>query len=997
LADSTSGSEQRASVSVPDHHLLACIGRGSYGEVWLARNVMGTYRAVKIVYRAAFEHARPFEREFNGIQKFEPISRSHDGFVDVLQIGRTDDYFYYVMELADDVVTGQQIDPATYEPKTLRSQVQGRKPLRFEQCVELGLSLTAALSHLHGHGLIHRDIKPSNIIFVNGIPKLADIGLVAEQSEAKSFVGTEGFIPPEGPGTPQADIYSLGKVLYEIATGKDRHEFPTLPTLLGDSATDAHLLELNTVFLKACQTDTKARYQKATQMRDDLLLLQSGRSVKRAQAVEKRLLLVTRAGVIALLGAAIAVLGVYWISRLAKREAALRQEARRNLYASQMVLAFQALDQGHFGRVRELLNQWRPAGGVAFRGWEWRYLFSQTREDALITLRGHANGVTVLALFPDGRRLASASKDGTVRLWDLERRQTLAILPQSQSEFVSAMALSPDGHVLATGCDDGTFRLWNVDTKETFYVVTNRALNGLRFSPDGKLLATADQQSYRLFNVETRQVVDVLSASPDEFKAEMAFSADGQTLAVGQRDGEVLLWNVAEHRKEFVLSPSEMPQALERSIVAVSFSPDGRSLAASGIDGLRVWNLASRQCVARMTNFSFWTGSAAFSPDGAKLAVAQADQVVRLYDTTDWHELAALRGHTFEIWWVLFTSDGQRIITAGKEGDIKVWSANPQVAAPCVLSFAGQPSQARIGTSQLPAGQPASPILLTALYSDGETVLAIDADHMFSELNMTTFAFGQRSAWPSENTEVLTALLASLRSAQRGSVNSSLVARDILRRRQRVDLSSQISPESLVAGSSGGRWVAAKNNAGTIDLWNLDLTNRVGSFHRLSSSMTALNVSSDGQTVAAGYFNGTLQIWHAATAGAVTIPMAHQDPIQAIAFSPDNRLMATTSYDPYVKLWSVPNHRELARLGGQMFVFTSVAFSPDQKRLAAGGGDGTVTLWDLSSQAPQEVARLKGHNESVSAVAFKNDGDTLVSLSADQLRVWRAAAWSDIP
>src|SRR5215510_1466209 len=97
---------------IRDHELIRRIGQGSYGEVWLARNVMGTYRAVKIVYRAAFEHARPFEREFNGIQKFEPISRSHDGFVDVLQIGRTTEYFYYVMELADDVVTGQELDPA---------------------------------------------------------------------------------------------------------------------------------------------------------------------------------------------------------------------------------------------------------------------------------------------------------------------------------------------------------------------------------------------------------------------------------------------------------------------------------------------------------------------------------------------------------------------------------------------------------------------------------------------------------------------------------------------------------------------------------------------------------------------------------------------------------------------------------------------------------------------------------------------------------------------
>src|SRR5262249_4786092 len=89
---------------VPEHELLRPIGRGAYGEVWLARNRTGTYRAVKVVYRDSFSDELPYEREFKGIQKFEPISRSHDGFVDVLQIGRDDQagYFYYVMELADD-------------------------------------------------------------------------------------------------------------------------------------------------------------------------------------------------------------------------------------------------------------------------------------------------------------------------------------------------------------------------------------------------------------------------------------------------------------------------------------------------------------------------------------------------------------------------------------------------------------------------------------------------------------------------------------------------------------------------------------------------------------------------------------------------------------------------------------------------------------------------------------------------------------------------------
>src|SRR5436190_2143583 len=91
----------KARTSVPDHALLKQIGVGSYGEVWLARSAIGTLRAVKIVCRETFWHDHPFDREFKGIQKFEPISRSHEGMVDILQIGRGEGYFYYVMELAD--------------------------------------------------------------------------------------------------------------------------------------------------------------------------------------------------------------------------------------------------------------------------------------------------------------------------------------------------------------------------------------------------------------------------------------------------------------------------------------------------------------------------------------------------------------------------------------------------------------------------------------------------------------------------------------------------------------------------------------------------------------------------------------------------------------------------------------------------------------------------------------------------------------------------------
>jgi len=127
--------------------------------------------------------------------------------------------------------------------------------------------------------LTHRDIKPANIIFVCGVPKLADIGLVAVSGQ-RSFVGTEGYVPPEGPGTAQADLYSLGKVLYEISTGQDRRQFPDLPPNLKEWPDQAAVLELNEVLLRACARDARLRYQSAAEMRDELGLLQRGQSLK---------------------------------------------------------------------------------------------------------------------------------------------------------------------------------------------------------------------------------------------------------------------------------------------------------------------------------------------------------------------------------------------------------------------------------------------------------------------------------------------------------------------------------------------------------------------------------------------------------------------------------------------------------------------------------------------------------------------------------------------
>ena len=258
---------------IPEHILLRQIGQGSYGDIWIARNTFGEFRAVKIIYRDRFEDDRPYERELNGIQQVEPITRKHAGLVDILQIGRTDDYFYYIMEIADDA--GQpQINAENYRPKTLSTEISRRGRIPLEEVIRIGRKLSQALAFMHEKKLVHRDIKLSNVIYVEGNPKLADVGLVASANASFSLVGTYGYIPREGPGRPPADIYALGKVLYEIATGKDRADFPEIDIL------DPGLRGLNPIFLKACEELPEDRYTSAIAVDQALEKLDNGAILK---------------------------------------------------------------------------------------------------------------------------------------------------------------------------------------------------------------------------------------------------------------------------------------------------------------------------------------------------------------------------------------------------------------------------------------------------------------------------------------------------------------------------------------------------------------------------------------------------------------------------------------------------------------------------------------------------------------------------------------------
>ena len=256
------------------------IGQGGFGKVWIVRNAVGQYQALKAVYQAKFgDNTKPYEAEFNGLQKYKPVSEKHPGLlrIDLVSKMKNEGYFYYIMELGDAQATGWEQSPATYKPRDLehlRKQAENRR-LPATECLRIVTVLAEALDFLHTQGLTHRDIKPSNVIFVNGRPKLADVGLVTDirsPDQINTLVGTLGYMPPppEPPGTRHADIFALGMLLYVISTGREPAFFPDLATTLMERSGYSEFVRLNAIVLKACQPDVSRRFQTAAEMLREL-------------------------------------------------------------------------------------------------------------------------------------------------------------------------------------------------------------------------------------------------------------------------------------------------------------------------------------------------------------------------------------------------------------------------------------------------------------------------------------------------------------------------------------------------------------------------------------------------------------------------------------------------------------------------------------------------------------------------------------------------------
>jgi serine/threonine protein kinase/Tol biopolymer transport system component len=556
-----------------------------------------------------------------------------------------------------------------------------------------------------------------------------------EASQQGQVQGTPAYMAPEQAEgrldliDARTDIYGLGAILFEILTGRPPHEGSDLISVLvrivqGEAPRAKAVMPdvpaaLDAICATAMAKARAERYGRAPELAEDVQRYLADEPVSRYREplptrlrrwTRKHRSLVSGAAAFGIVLATVAI--AYGLiasaqqkadeqERIAQEKEQLRQQAEqergiaqkersiaqeqrseaekqrnradRYLYIAHMNQAHQAWEMNQVRLMLNLLKQHSPGGTdrADFRGFEWHYFWHLCHSDQF-TLKGHTSYVWSVAFSPDGKRLASASNDRTVKVWDAVTGQEILSLT-GHTGGVSSVAFSLDGKHLASASNDRTVKVWDAATGQEVRTLTGHTgeVYSVAFSPDGKRLAsTSEDKTVKVWDAATGQEVRTL-AGHTLYVSSVAFSPDSKRLASASGDKTVKVWDAATGQEVRTLAGHTS------FVLSVAFSPDGKRLASASNDRtVKVWDATTGQEAFSLRGHTGEVYSVVFSPDGKRLASAGGgDLTVKVWDATTSQEARTLTGHTGEVYSVVFSPDGKHLALAFGYQSVNVWDS----------------------------------------------------------------------------------------------------------------------------------------------------------------------------------------------------------------------------------------------------------------------------------------------------------------------------------
>ncbi len=547
-------------------------------------------------------------------------------------------------------------------------------------------------------------------------------------------------------------------------------------------------------------------------------------------------------------------------------------------------------------------------------------------------LIGHTAAVAAVAINLDGKWLATASLDRTVRLWDVAAGRQRAVF-HGHTGPVLALAISPDGTWLASASRDGTIRTWDAATGGRRHAWRVQApVTAIAVGPDGAQLATAGQdRTVRVWDAATGRQRAVLRGAGSWMHA-VGTGPDGAWLAISSEDTGVHIDEPAPGGQHTILHGYG---GWRRSAATAS---EGSWLAAAGEDSrVRVWEVTAGRQLAVVQGPAGRVSAVELSSAGNWLATGNHRGTVRIWHTATGLLRAILRGHHGSIVAAAASADGTWLATAAQDHTVRVWDVRA----------------ARQRAVHGPIGQ----VSALAISRAGDWLVTAGED---TKVRIWDVAATERSG----------------RATQR-----------------RGHTSANNETVTALAADPGGRWLAAGGTDHKVRLWESVTGQLIATMEGHTAPITALAVSPDGSWLASAGEDGTTRVWDSETQRQTKMLQGHASAVSALAVAADGSWLASGGHDELVLAWQSGHddkHTVLARR-----VRPPLAMTAAPGWLAAAGADGVTRLWHLSPQPnpspPGRPIVLRSRSGPITAIAADPAGSWIATASESQIQLWDAA------